>query len=197
MRALIIMGLLSTLLGCKQKEPENPTIWFEINAPLGPMERGEFFEDPLYGWLDQNGGEPLGGGGGTFFGGDGHTTCDFSVDLVSRNQIEGAIRFVESLGVPEGSSYAVDGGDKVFFGDRKCLVLIVDKASVDGDAFSEFLKSVRAALGESGAPLATSSDDTHEELWVYGADLEEMKNAVQPVLKSYPSLTTKPLKSGG
>ena len=191
------MGFLSTLLGCMKKEPENPTIWFEINAPLGPMDRGELFEDPLFEWLDQNGGEPIGGGGGTSFGGDGHATCDFSVDLVSRDQIQGAISFVESLGVPEGSSYTVDDGDRVPFGDLKCLILRVEKASVAGDAWSEFVESVRAALGEVGKPLGTSSDDSHEELWAYGTDLERMKVAVDSLRNSYPSLTTTPLKSGG
>ncbi|MEQ1843720.1 MAG: hypothetical protein ABL994_25230, partial [Verrucomicrobiales bacterium] len=119
------------------------------------------------------------------------------VDLVSRDQIEGAIRVVESLGVPEGSSYTVDGNDKVRFGDRRCLVLSVEKTAVERDAFSEFLETVRAALGDSGTPLATNSNDANQELWLYGKNLDKMEAAVQPLRNTYPSLQTKPLKTGG
>ncbi|MEC5125258.1 hypothetical protein VSU19_00730 [Verrucomicrobiales bacterium BCK34] len=196
-RLLLAITIISILPCCEDRDTDMVTLSFEINAPLGPMDCLEIFEDPLYEWLEANGGGPVGGGGGSLIGSSGIQTRDFFVDLETKDQVEGAIAFVEGLGVPTGSYYMIGDSDKVGFGDRYRFVLTVDETSLpDGDYF-DLVTKIRAELGGESALLRTSSDGSVREFWVYTESEDQLTEALTTLKQSFPTLALQDAEPSG
>lgn len=162
------------------------TVSFTINAPVGPMERGELFEDPLYDWLQRNGSKIIDGGGGTLLYADGRTIADFFVELSSSKQINGAIKFVKSLGVPVGSSYRVDRKPAVPMGDCRGIQFSLEKRSGRGKAKLEALfESVEAAVAGCGRLFYAKQVENRLVFTIYGQALDDIRAALAALTDKY------------
>lgn len=196
-RLLTAISMFSMLAGCKDKQVDMVTLSFEINAPLGPMECLEIYEDPLYEWLKENGGGPIGGGGGAYVGSAGNRIREFFVDLKSPDQVDGAIAFVEGLGVPEGSHYLIGATKKIPFGDRRRVVITVDESSLADGNYHALAEKIRGELGKRSSLLATQSDGSVREFWTYPESEDQIHKALAALKFSFPSLAVEIAETGG
>jgi hypothetical protein len=162
------------------------TVSFTINAPIGPMERGDLFEDPLYGWLHRNGSKVIDGGGGTMLHADGPVIADFFVELSSLKQINGAIKFVKSLGVPVGSSYRVDCKAAVPMGDCRGIQFSLQKRAGRGKAKLQALfDSVGAAVAGCGRLFHANQVENRLVFTIYSQAPDDIRAALAALTDQY------------
>ena len=167
-------------------KPKTVTLSFEINAPLGPFERGEHFEDPLYDWLKERGVEILDGGGGTMLYADGNAVSDFFITFQGRSHLQGAIRFVKSLGVPVGSSYWVDDGEKTQCGDCERLQFSIKKPPRFGQKrIADLVAAVQDAVDDAGRMLTAYESKGRFVFGIYGKNVAVIKSSLATVAKNY------------
>lgn len=194
-QVMIAISMISMLSACNDRKTDMVTLSFEINAPLGPMDCLEIFEDPLYAWLAKNGGGPIGGGGGG--GSSGNQTREFFVDLKRPDQVEGAVAFVEGLGVPVGSHYMIGETKKISFGDRHRFVFTVLESSLPDGDYIELATKIREVLGSQSALLATRSNGPVREFWTYAEDKGQIDIALATLKLSFPTLELQSAETGG
>ena len=196
-QVMIALSMISMLSACKDRDTDMVTLSFEINAPLGPMDCLEIFEDPLYAWLAKNGGGPIGGGGGALIGSSGNQTREFFVDLKSPEQVEGAVAFVEGLGVPVGSHYMIGDRKKIPFGDRNRFTFTILESSLPDGDYIELATKIREVLGTQSALLATRANGPVREFWTYAEDKGRIDNALATLKLSFPTLELQSAETGG
>ena len=164
------------------------------------MERGELFEDPLYGWLHRNGSKIIDGGGGTMLHADGRVIADFFVELSSLKQINGAIKFVKSLGVPVGSSYRVDRKAAVPMGDCRGIQFSLEKRAGRGKAKLQALfDSVEAATSGCGRLFHANQVENRLVFTIYGQVPDDIRTALAALKDKYSKYDPKvsvPVSSG-
>lgn len=162
------------------------TVSFTIKAPLGPMERGDLFEDPLYEWLDRNGSVVIDGGGGTMVHANGRVVSDFFVEVPTMKHINEAIKFIKSLGVPAGSSYRVDGKDAVPIGDCQGIEFSLEKRAGRGTAkLVALFNAVKAAVVDRGRLFHTRENENRLVFAIYGKVPNDIRAALGALSDEY------------
>src|SRR5688572_7887532 len=150
------------------------------------MERGELYEDPLYDWLERNGSKIIDGGGGTMLHADGRTIADFFVELSSLKQINGAIKYVKSLGAPVGSSYRVDRKPAVPMGDCRGIQFSLEKRAGRGKSKLEAIfESVEAAVARCGRLFYAKQVENRLVFTIYGQALDDIRAALAALTDKY------------
>ncbi|KDN54638.1 hypothetical protein [Flavobacterium seoulense] len=127
------------------KTKSEPLQYFIItlNDKIQPIDRGEYYEDPLDKYLQQNKiGEIV--GGGTQQANDGEIQfVDIEIQINSNIDIESAqlkiIEFLESKGAPKNSSLRIEGTDKTtVFGKYEGIGIYLDGVNLDIDTYQNF-----------------------------------------------------------
>ncbi len=160
-----------------------PQISFYINAPITTYFRGFLYEDPLYNWLVENGGGPIGGDGGTYDN-CGQLGAYFSFDLQSSKQIEGALNFMESLVFPEGSYCKINNRRAKDVGNAKSVSVGFRVKEFLDDDLIQVKKLFSEALDESKHIVLLRSDS----LLIYSRDLVLLQAKYEEVKKIFPDL---------
>jgi hypothetical protein len=203
MRRIIIMGLisfLSGLLGCRPS-PAKPgsdariDVTAEFNNKIGPIDRGDRYEDPLDEALRQHGyGET--DGGGTMQSKEGEIEfIDVHMLLQSpETSVPFIIKFLESHGAPKGSKLRIHEGDTervIPFGVREGFAIYLDGVNLPDEVYkttdSNFVVSeIDRRLAEHGAIEAHWQGPTETALYVYGDSIATMKSLIADFMASYP-----------
>lgn len=170
-------------------------VYAQLNSKIMPINRGEWFEDPLAEALSEKGfGEVT--GGGTMQSETGEIEyCGIDLDL---SDLEQSIPFVadalEQLGAPRGSKlqYEVDG-QKVEkpFGVVEGLALYLNGSELSEEVYQQcdvnfVCDELDRLLGEEGALQSHWEGPTETALYLYGASFEEMRKRIAPLVKDYP-----------
>jgi hypothetical protein len=170
-----------------------------LNHRVGPIERGERFEDPLNDRLEAEGlGEVTGGGTGQkengeieFVGIDVELTGDWD---------EGLRRIVEVLeagGAPKGSELQIGGEDEdeeprvVRFGKVEGIAVYLDGVGLPDEVYAttdadHVLSEIDRLCEGVGSVEAHWQGPTETALYVFGSSAAEMERRIQPLLASYP-----------
>ncbi len=166
-----------------------PDVYVTINAPLGPIDRGERFEDPLSDLLDGKirGFEVTGGGTSVSKSGLSNCDIDMTFDESADEVLPAIIAALEKLGAPKGSVARIGGKDKtVKFGVAEGVA--VHLPGLEGSG------GIQAVLGRCEAGVAgagefwtgwTNADEA--VLCFYGPSAERMRELLTPVLNSEPA----------
>jgi hypothetical protein len=204
------MGLLSTiggLLGCRPS-PAKPdstsekkgdgrlSVTAKLNHKIGPIDRGERYEDPLEKALTEHGyGET--DGGGTMLSKEREIEfIDVHMFLSAPEaSIPFVIQFLESQGAPKGSKLTIYDNDKVTkeipFGVREGFAIYLDGVNLPDEVYKEcdsnfVISEINKRLKGHGQFESHWQGPTETALYIYGDSIAVMKPLINDFLSSYP-----------
>ena len=165
-----------------------------LNARLQPMDRGEYFEDPLDEVLrESNTGEVT--GGGTLQAENGEIqSCDIEVELrdSSTERIDRLVAGLEILGAHRGSKLILsEAGIERPFGRTEGMAIYLNGTELGSDVYSScdinvVISECQERLGEHGRWLSHWTGAEETALYFYGASFHQMTERVSSFLASYP-----------
>lgn len=165
-----------------------------LNARLQPMHRGEIYEDPLAGVLEEQGlGEVT--GGGTQLGADNEIEfCDIEIVLPDESEttlaaVTGAL---EKLGAPKGSKLLVEStGREVSFGVAEGLAVYLNGTDLPAEVYQTsdvnvVYQEFNRLLEPDGAIQSYWEGPRETGLYMYGRSFAAMKDRLADFIASYP-----------
>lgn len=207
------MGFLTTLGGLlgrltsptKANPSSTPTgnirlnVTAELNHKLGPIDRGDRYEDPLDTALGEHGfGET--DGGGTMQNKEGEILfIDVHMFLsASEGSIPFVIKLLESRGAPKGSKLKFFDDDEVLkeipFGVREGFAIYLDGVNLPAAVYKEcdsnvVVSEINQRLQGHGQIEAHWQGQTETALYIYGDSKAVMKPLIEDFISSYPLCT--------
>ena len=180
----------------RKKGPEYPEVIIaRLNARVKPIERGEYFEDPLDRALQAAGlGEVTGGGTQMSAEPDGIEFVD--IEIMARDagvETRSTIRKVlEKAAAPKGSRLLVDGRDDLPFGKYEGMGLFLNGADLPEEVYADsdvnqIIENLGALSGEAGSFRGFWEGSRETALYFYGPSFEEMKSRVEDYLEEDPA----------
>jgi hypothetical protein len=196
------MGLLSTLFGCSPKPStkvdtdDRISATAEFNHKIGPIDRGERYEDPLGDALSEKGFGEV-DGGGTMQSKEGEILyIDVHMYLSNPDEsIPFVTRMLEKQGAPRGSKLKIYEGDEVAreipFGVREGFAIYLDGVNLPDEVYRDsdsnvVVSEIDKLLVGHGEIEAHWQGPTETALYVYGDSIATMKSLIQGFMESYP-----------
>jgi hypothetical protein len=158
---------------------------------IGPIDRGNRYEDPLQARLDEHKVGEVTGGGSQLNASGGIDYADVEItlaDLVAA--VDLVVTSLERFGAPEGSELIHDGRVLREFGTQQCLAIYLDGTSLPDEVyanldFEQVVRDIGALAGpDSYHGAAQGAEDTG--LMLFGPDADAMFARVEPLLKTLP-----------
>src|SRR5215204_1811117 len=100
---------------------------------IGPIDRGERYEDPLHEILESKGDGRVTGGGSQLNDLGGIDYADVEIELANLEDALGVVtEALENAGAPEGSELILASDERVLreFGKQQCLAIYLDGVSL-------------------------------------------------------------------
>ena len=180
----------------RKSGPEYPEVIIaRLNARVKPIERGEYFEDPLDRVLQAAGlGEVTGGGTQMAAEPDGIQFVD--IEIMARDAGDETLstirKVLEKAGAPKGSRLLVDGRDDLPFGRYEGMGLFLNGADLPEEVYAEsdvneIIEKLGALSGEAGSFRGFWEGSRETALYFYGPSFEEMKSRVEDYLEEDPA----------
>lgn len=160
---------------------------------IGPIDRGERYEDPLHAVLESRSLGQVTGGGSQLNELGGIELADVEIELTD---FEGAVQVVtdtlEQAGAPQGAEL-IDGADgRVLaeFGTQQCLAIFLDGTTLPEQVYADLdfdavVVDIAHAAGEKSFRGAWPGPE-ETGLFYFGPDAEAMFARVEPVLARLP-----------
>lgn len=179
----------------KQSEPEGEFVIARLNARVQPIDRGEYYEDPLDDTLIAAG---LGKvtGGGTQLADDpvGIEFCDIEIciDKVNDEALASIAKRLEELGAPKGSKLIVEAdGREIPFGKLEGLAVYLNGVDLPDEVyekcdFDTVVEEFNRLMGDQGSYRGFWQGERETGVFCYGPSFAAMKAAIEPFLGSYP-----------
>jgi hypothetical protein len=198
------MGLLSTIagfFGCGRSSSPAPkdnriSATAEFNHKIGPIDRGERYEDPLEEALSAHGyGET--DGGGTMLSKEREVVyIDVHMFLSSPDtSIPFVTKFLEDRGAPKGSKLKIfqddNGIREIPFGRREGFAIYLDGINLPAEIYAQC--DINVVVGEIDKRLKGHGEieahwqgPTETALYVYGDANAVMKPLIDDFIASHP-----------
>ncbi len=168
----------------------------EFNHKIGPLQRGDVYEDPLTDFLEKLGAGEA-DGGGTMQEKNGEIDwCDVHMFLQpSENIIPSIIQFLEQRGAPKGSKFkvysAADIEQEIPFGLREGFGVYLDGVNLPEEVYRDcnidfVFDELNKLLSGHGSVESHWQGPTETALYVYGDSNAIMKPLIAGFLESYP-----------
>ena len=182
------------LFNKKQDEPEGQYVIARLNARVQPIDRGEYYEDPLDESLKRlNLGEVTGGGTQMADEPAGIEFCDVEIRLSEATQenVQKIVEQLEALGVPKGSRLIVEhDGAEHPMGTQEGLGLFLNGTDLPDQVYAE--SDVNHVIEQCDQLMASGGDfrgywqgSRETALYFYGESFAQMKSAIEPFVSSY------------
>ncbi|MEL6167324.1 MAG: hypothetical protein AAFR35_01445 [Pseudomonadota bacterium] len=167
-----------------------------LNARVQPMDRNEYFEDPLDAVLKDKGlGEVT--GGGTQMAGDPDgiefVDLEIGVNAADDDTIGAVIAALEDAGAPIGSKIIVEGTDtEIPFGKLEGMGLYLNGTDLPDEVYAnsdvnDVIARLEELLDGKGAFRGYWEGSRETALYFYGGSFESMRAAVQGYLDTEPA----------
>ncbi|MGI9389264.1 MAG: hypothetical protein ACR2O1_04330 [Boseongicola sp.] len=183
----------------KKKTPEGPTfehlIVARLNARVQPIDRGEYFEDPLDEVLKSSGvGEVTGGGTQLADEPDGIEFVD--VEIYAKDTSDEVkstvITALEGFGAPKGSRLVIEGQEDTPFGLLEGMGLFLNGTDLPDEVYAnsdvnDTIDKLGNLLNGKGEFRGHWEGSRETALYFYGRSFEAMVSCVQDYLDSEPS----------
>jgi hypothetical protein len=166
-----------------------------LNARVQPLDRGEFFEDPLDEALRQaNIGEVTGGGTQLADEPAGIAWCEVEIELAeaSDNAFQKVISILENLKAPKGSKLIDPMSNREYlFGVSDGLALFLNGTDLPAETYAtsginELVEQCIKVLGSDGRLLGNWEGSKEVGLYFYGGSFARMKSALEPIITHHP-----------
>lgn len=183
--------------GAKKEEPQDDGVFItaRLNAKVQPIDRGDYYEDPLNDALeDARLGKVTGGGTQLTNAPCGIEFCDLEicVDEPNEETLAAIIQRLNDLGAPKGSRLIVEESGREFpFGVTEGLAVYLNGTDLADEVYREcdvnhVIDEFDRLLGGKGAFRGYWEGERETALFCYGASFSEMRAALQPFLDAYP-----------
>lgn len=183
--------------GARRKEPEGEIITARLNAKVQPIDRGDYFEDPLCETLKAAGlGDVTGGGTQLCDEPCGIAYCDLEICLreAGAGAIETIIDRLNALGAPKGSRLIIEKtGRQIPFGTMEGVAVYINGTDLPDAVYRDcdvnhVIDEMNRLLGDEGAFRGYWEGEQETALFCYGPSYLAMKAALRPLLDDYPLL---------
>jgi hypothetical protein len=174
-----------------ETEPSGTLVIVRLNDRVQPLDRGSRYEDPLQEMLSERKWGKV-TGGGTQLSEDGEIAfCDVELELttVTPDILRAIADTLESFGAPTGSEIQSD--PPVPFGATRGLAIYLNGTDLPDETYRDcdvdFVYSEFDRLLQGiGSVHSHWQGPTETALYVYGRSADDMRNALQPFLETYP-----------
>ena len=181
--------------GKKKAQPQGEFVTARLNARVQPIDRGEYYEDPLDETLKAAGlGEVT--GGGTHLADDpaGIAFCDVEIRVAKADDetLAAIARRLEALGAPKGSRLIVENNrHEIPFGTQEGLAVYLNGVDLPDHVyeacdFDTVVDEFNRLMGDKGAYRGYWQGSRETGVYCYGSSFSAMKSAIEPFLGSYP-----------
>ena len=182
--------------GAKKKaEPQGEYVIARLNARVQPIDRGDFYEDPLEETLMKLGvGTVTGGGTQLADEPAGIEFCDLEIRLnnADAETLENVVERLEALGAPKGSRLIVESENReIPFGKFEGLAVYLNGVDLDDEVYEscqldDVIENFNALMGDDGQYRGFWQGSRETGVYCYGASYQAMKEAIAPFLNTYP-----------
>lgn len=175
--------------------PKGETVTARLNARVQPVDRGEYFEEPLGEMLRKEGfGEVTGGGTQLAEEPAGIAFCDLELSLsdISDAAFAKIVARLEGLGAPKGSKLIVEStGREIPFGKFEGLAVYLNGTDLPDEVYAScdinhVVSELNRLMGPKGSFRGFWEGSRDTSLYCYGPSFPEMAKAIEPLLTSYP-----------
>ena len=160
---------------------------------IGPVDRGDRYEDPLQAVLEEKKLGRVTGGGSQLDEFGGITFADVEVEVAN---LDDALQVIadtlESAGAPEGAEILQAPDERVLrsFGKQQCLAIYLDGTSLPDDVYANLdfdavVDEIGTAAGKDSFRGAWQGPE-ETALFLFGDDAEAMFGRVEPILRRLP-----------
>ncbi|PJZ76319.1 hypothetical protein [Leptospira neocaledonica] len=189
------MGLFSSIFTKNEEERKGTLVTAQLNHLLMPIDRGDFYEDPIddalraldYGEVD---------GGGTMQLESGEIEY-IDVEIFLFNLDEGIpflIKKMEELGAPKSSVLIIHDQSnprQIEFGKTEGVAIYLDGVNLPEEVYktsdiNEIVENFNNVLNGIGSMQSYWEGETETALYFYGSNAEKMKNILRTNLATYP-----------
>lgn len=183
------------LLKKKQDDAAKELVIARLNARVQPIDRGDYYEEPLDDLLKQSDlGEVTGGGTQLADEPAGIEFCDIEilVDDVTEDTTRGLIERLEFIGVPKGSRLILGhDGTELPFGTQEGLGLFLNGSDLPDEVYAEsdvnhVIEECNRSMGDGGSFKGYWEGSRETALYFYGDSFAEMKAAIASFVAAYP-----------
>jgi hypothetical protein len=168
-----------------------------LKAHIEPMDRGEWYEDPLSEILEKKQMGEITGGGSAL--GDDFKILRADLEIALAN-LDTALQFtrecLEKIGVPVGSEliYEEDGEVKsIPFGNRETISIYLDGVGLPDEVyenadFDQIVSEISEAVNSRGAGeyRGFSQGETETALYIFAPSADSTYAALQSVIAKHP-----------
>lgn len=193
------MSFLKKLFGSKSephKEENQEFIIITLNDKIQPIDRGDFYEDPLDEFIKQKQiGEIT--GGGTMQAENGEIEfVDIEIQLNhgvdSKNASETILEFLKTKNPPKNSKLKIEStNEDIPFGTSEGLGIYLDGQNLEPETYekcdSNFVVSeIKRLIGDESEIVRFWEFPEKTALYFYGKSYEEMKEQIKNFVNEYP-----------
>lgn len=181
--------------GKKKQEPAGEFVTARLNARVQPIDRGDYFEDPLDETLKaMNLGAVTGGGTQLADEPAGIEFCDIEilVNEAGDETLAAIAKRLEELGAPKGSRLiAENDGREIPFGTLEGIAVFLNGTELPDHVYADcdinhVIEEFNRLLAPDGAFRGHWQGSAETGLYCYGKSFAAMKEALSPFLASYP-----------
>lgn len=176
-------------------EPEGELLTVRLNARLQPIDRGDYFEDPLDETLSALGlGAVTGGGTELADEPDGIECVDLELVVADAEEttLQAIIARLEQLGAPKGSRVIVEStGAEHQFGAHEGMAIFLNGTDLPDEVYAEgdvnhVISELDRLMAGSGKFKSYWEGSRETALYCYGASFIEMRALIEPLLSQHP-----------
>lgn len=169
----------------RKSASRNPIVVAHLNVRSQPLQRGEFFEDPLDELLAEEGiGCVVGGGTELADEPAGIKSCDIEISVTDTDpaSIQKIIVMLEKLGTPKGSELRIEGKAPIPCGVMEGLALFLNGTDLPREVYetsdvNATLSGLSDAMIGKGMLLGHWEGSKETALYFYGPSFDAMKEA--------------------
>ena len=165
-----------------------------LNARVQPIDRGEYYEEPLDEKLKAMGiGEVTGGGTQLADEPDGIAFCEveIAVNDPSDANLNAIAEALEGLGAPKGSKLQVEGKPDRAFGKAEGMAIFINGFDLPDEVYAnadinEVIETLDECLGDAGAFRGYWEGSRETALYFYGDSFDGMTKATADYVAATP-----------
>ena len=156
---------------------------------IGPIDRGDRYEDPLNEVLETTGIGRVTGGGSQLAENGRIEFADIEIELVDLDAaLQTAVDALERAGAPQGSEIHLDGTVLREFGATQCVAVYLDGVTLPEEVYADldFDQLIGELDGAAGAGSYRGHWQGPEEtgLYFFGPNAEELFTRIHPALSA-------------
>ena len=193
------MSFLKKIFGSKSesKNEKNPEfIIVTLNDKIQPIDRGDYYEDPLDEFMQQNQiGEIT--GGGTMQAENGEIEfVDIEIQLNDEIDVKSSalkiIDFLKEKNAPKGSKLRIENtNEEIVFGNAEGLAIYLDGQSLEPEVYESsdvnfVVAEIKKLIEDETEIVRFWEFPDKTALYFYGNSFEEMKTKISSFVNEYP-----------